>query len=64
MKTFTVTPCTWYDKMGWSFDGWAGETPREAVYEAVLNGTAGVTTDDAFGPATFVDSTTGKTISE
>lgn len=61
---FIVTPCTFYGRTGWAFDGFAGETPREAVHEAALNGSKAVNTDDAFGPALFVDATTNLVIPE
>jgi hypothetical protein len=63
-KTFTVTPCDFHGKNGWAFDGFAGETPREAIYCAALLGSTLVTENDAFAPAIFIDASTGATMTE
>lgn len=64
-RTFALYRCEFWGGLGWSLDGNAGETPREALVEAALNGSVGLSYGEACDlPAVFVDANTGEIIRE
>lgn len=47
-EVIRVQPCDWNGRSGWACDGWAGETPEEAVMEMCLrdaHGDDGIASD-------------------